>query len=174
MDAVLSWTKAIIVYMIFVSALTHLLPSDSYKKYLRFISGLILVVVVMRPAVSLFAGGDILDELYERASVWQSKAERENILSSVEEAQEESVIRAYELEIMEQIKQSLQEKGYTVQSVTVHMNREEIVDIGLVLCLGKLQQGERDYTAEEDAVREYVATLYQVETSVIDVRIQDV
>ena len=61
-----------------------------------------------------------------------------------------------------------------MQSVTVHMNREEIVDIGLVLCLGKLQQGERDYTAEEEAVREYVAMLYQVEVSVIDVRIQDV
>ena len=58
MEAVYGWVKNIIYYMIFLSVVNNLLADSKYGKYIRFFSGMVLILLVVSP----FTGGLHLDE----------------------------------------------------------------------------------------------------------------
>lgn len=58
LEDLLSWIKQIIYLLIFLTLLLQILPDGNYRKYVKFFAGLIFVVTLMGPVVSLFAGND--------------------------------------------------------------------------------------------------------------------
>ena len=47
MEAVYGWVKNIIYYMIFLSVVNNLLADSKYGKYIRFFSGMVLILLVV-------------------------------------------------------------------------------------------------------------------------------
>ena len=41
------WTQNIAFYLILTTAVFHALPATSYKKYIRFFTGMILILMIM-------------------------------------------------------------------------------------------------------------------------------
>ena len=58
MEAVYGWVKNIIYYMIFLSVVNNLLADSKYGKYIRFFSGMVLILLVVSP----FTGGLHLED----------------------------------------------------------------------------------------------------------------
>lgn len=48
------WLKDISFYLILVTAVTYVLPSNSYRKYIRFFTGLVLILMLLTPILNLF------------------------------------------------------------------------------------------------------------------------
>ena len=48
------WLKDISFYLILVTAVTYVLPSNSYRKYIRFFTGLVLILMLLTPVLNLF------------------------------------------------------------------------------------------------------------------------
>ncbi len=65
MDAVLSWVKEFLIVYLILTILMHLTAADQYKKYLRFLSGIVLLLVLAAPVLRLFGDGDRLASLLE-------------------------------------------------------------------------------------------------------------
>ncbi len=48
------WLQNISYYLILVTAVTYVLPSNSYRKYIRFFTGLVLIIMLLNPILNLF------------------------------------------------------------------------------------------------------------------------
>ena len=48
------WLKDVSFYLILVTAVLYVLPSNSYRKYIRFFTGLVLIILLLNPVLSLF------------------------------------------------------------------------------------------------------------------------
>ena len=53
-EIIYKWLQNLSFYMILVNAVTCVLPSSSYRKYIRFFTGLILILMLAMPVMSLF------------------------------------------------------------------------------------------------------------------------
>lgn len=56
MSDILGWIRRMISLLIFLTLLLQILPNGNYRKYVKFFAGLIFVVTLLGPAVSLFTG----------------------------------------------------------------------------------------------------------------------
>ncbi len=66
------WLQNIVFYLIVISAVMQMIPNDSYKKYIRFFTGLILIVMLANPIMKVIGMQKTFSELYQNA-VYQQK-----------------------------------------------------------------------------------------------------
>lgn len=57
MDLLKSFIITLITIIIFISAVELILPDNSFKKYVKFVMGLILTAVILNPIISFVQGG---------------------------------------------------------------------------------------------------------------------
>lgn len=84
-DYIYEWLKNLAFYMILVTAVIRVLPDNSYQKYIRFFSGLILVVLLMTPIFKLTGMKGVFSELYKSAVYEQETREMEEAASFLED-----------------------------------------------------------------------------------------
>ena len=60
MDIIYGWIKNIICFYIFITVILHLLPKENYRKYVRFFTGMLLVILVMNPVLSLLGKEELI------------------------------------------------------------------------------------------------------------------
>lgn len=61
MKSIYEWTKNLACYYILLSAVMHFLPDNSYKKYISYYMGLLLILLLLFPVKGIFR----LDEQIE-------------------------------------------------------------------------------------------------------------
>lgn len=64
-EGIYEWLKDLAYYVILVTALFHMIPGEVYQKYIRFFTGLVMVVLLLSPVLWLFQEQDPL-QLMER------------------------------------------------------------------------------------------------------------
>lgn len=64
LDALYGWIQNISVYLIVTAAVLHAVPGKDYGKYIRFFSGLVLILLVFTPIINLMGAGEIFDTSY--------------------------------------------------------------------------------------------------------------
>lgn len=64
MEGILTqWAVAVVVAMLFGTAVSMLLPESGIKKYVAVVVGIVVTIVILSPLVKLLGGGDVPDEL---------------------------------------------------------------------------------------------------------------
>ncbi|HJD41586.1 MAG TPA: stage III sporulation protein AF [Candidatus Mediterraneibacter quadrami] len=53
MDMIGAWIRDIAVFLIVSAAVLHAVPGKSYRKYIRFFTGLILILLLAEPVLEL-------------------------------------------------------------------------------------------------------------------------
>ena len=52
-EAIYTWMQNIVFFLVIVTAVLEVLPGTSYQKYIRFFTGLILMLLLLTPFLSL-------------------------------------------------------------------------------------------------------------------------
>ena len=65
------WLQNIAFYLILITAIIQIIPNHSYKKYIRFFTGLILIVMLSEPIMKAIGMQTTFSELYHNASYQQ-------------------------------------------------------------------------------------------------------
>ena len=60
------WIENIAFYLVIVVAVIHMVPGESYKKYIRFFVGMILILMLAGPILKLWGMSEFPKEDYER------------------------------------------------------------------------------------------------------------
>ena len=47
------WMQNLAYYLVLVTAFLHMIPGESYKKYVRFFTGIVLVIILIAPVFQL-------------------------------------------------------------------------------------------------------------------------
>lgn len=59
------WIENLTVYMVLVTAAIQVIPGTGYKKYVRFFTGLILILMLMSPVLKIFGMDGGFENLYD-------------------------------------------------------------------------------------------------------------
>ena len=85
MKELYQWLQDLAVYLILVSAILQALPQESYQKYIRFFSGLVLIIL-LTPLLRLT---DMEDSFRSRVQEQNMEQESASFLEEIREKQEE-------------------------------------------------------------------------------------
>lgn len=53
-DYIYEWIQNLAFYLILVTAALHAVPGEAYKKYIRFFTGLVLILMILTPILKMF------------------------------------------------------------------------------------------------------------------------
>ncbi|MBQ8559687.1 MAG: stage III sporulation protein AF [Tyzzerella sp.] len=79
------WIENIAFYMVIITVAMQMIPNDSYKKYIRFFTGLILIIMLAGPIMKIFGVEQELQEFYKSAEYQQKVKEIERATKYLEE-----------------------------------------------------------------------------------------
>lgn len=74
-EAIYTWMKNIVFYLVIITAVLEVLPGMAYQKYIRFFTGLVLMMLLLTPFLSLTEAGEIFPDLYHGYEYEQYKRE---------------------------------------------------------------------------------------------------
>ena len=60
------WMENIAFYLIIITAVMHMIPGESYKKYIRFFVGMILILMLSRPILMIWGLSDFTATEFEK------------------------------------------------------------------------------------------------------------
>lgn len=78
------WLQNIAFYLILITAIIQIIPNHSYKKYIRFFTGLILIVMLSEPIMKAIGMQTTFSELHHNASYQQKIREIEEATKYLE------------------------------------------------------------------------------------------
>ncbi len=76
-EAIYTWMKNIVFFLVIITAVLEVLPGTAYQKYIRFFTGLVLMMLLLTPVLSLSGAGEIFTELYHEYESEQYRRELE-------------------------------------------------------------------------------------------------
>lgn len=78
------WLQNITFYLVLVTIVIQIIPDNSYQKYIRFFTGMILIVMLAGPLIRAVGMGNRFSELYQSAEYRQKRKEIEDTTKYLE------------------------------------------------------------------------------------------
>ena len=66
LDYIYEWMENISFYMVIVVAAMQMVAGESYKKYIRFFAGMILILMLTGPILKIFGMSDFQNTEYQK------------------------------------------------------------------------------------------------------------
>lgn len=79
------WLRNLSFYLVLVTAVIHVLPGGGYRKYIRFFTGLVLILMLLAPIFQLFDTKYRVEELYEGYDFTDEMKEIEEKMDTLDE-----------------------------------------------------------------------------------------
>ncbi len=128
MDFIYNWVKNIVFFLILITIINNLAEKSSYKKYISLISGMILIILVVKPLFGLFDIDEKLDYYFEKNSF---VVDGENINIKLEQAQESqinTILEEYKTEIKINTEKLLEKEKLFINKFEIKINSDEASD----------------------------------------------
>ena len=193
MDDIISYAKTVLFFLLFVNLIMQLLKGSDYERFVHPVCGMILIIMMIRPLLSLFGGEEkVLYAAEQKISLLLSGDEMR--LSLPQEAGYEfAVLEAYEEELVTQLSGIIAEDGLEVVNADFSLSAEE-KDFGTIrgLTLTAVEKKEgstsrieivpivferkgcdQTVSAEEIRIKDKLADFYQVDKDNIYVSIKE-
>jgi len=154
LDALNAWVKQIILIVLFAAFLELLIPGNSYKKIVRLIMGLFILLTVMRPLLHVLEpwGDDVAVKEVAVLNV-DNKAAILNQAAKIQNERERIAFAQYRRELIKQIKVLVgtvdgisavtaeivlnegngEKSGGTLKSVTIYVKPEQSAQQGALV-----------------------------------------
>ena len=146
------WMKSLIIYLIFAGAIINMSPSGNYKKYIRFFTGIVAIIILMKPISYIFSFDE--SKLYSGLNGLDKLEE-----ISGEDINYETIMDYYDLSMTESIRMELTDRGFNVEAVEVVTDRDD----KLLSCRVYISKNsELDFEFEENNIKKYVNEVYNL------------
>ena len=88
MGTVYQWIQNLSVWLVLSAVILHLVPGKDYGKYVRFFSGMVLLLLFLEPMLKLTGTDGMITKLYEGNLAKEDQAEKELLQKLYESAEE--------------------------------------------------------------------------------------
>lgn len=78
-EQIYDWIQNITVYLIVMSAVIHIIPGREYVKYVRFFSGIVLILLLFGPVLKLMGMEQTFMDIYSSQEYELEKQEIESV-----------------------------------------------------------------------------------------------
>lgn len=127
MEGVYEWIRNITGYILFMTVLDNLLPRKTYGKYLKLFSGMVLILLVLRPLTGSIRLDDRIARYYETFVFRYETDDLKQQILGMEENRRNQMIAGYEAAVAEDVRQMAEEEGFGVVrcQVAIESNSED-------------------------------------------------
>lgn len=133
LDMVYSWMKNTAFYLVIMTAVLEVLPRNTYKKYVRFFTGLVLILLVLSPVLKWTGTVDTFRfEYKQREEKFRAEMERQR-----KAFETENLENSFLKEVGEQVPNF--EEGEEEQ-VPVERNRIEVEEVKI----GEMEESDME------------------------------
>lgn len=122
-DGILTWVFSIAVFLILITLILQLLP-ERFKKYLNFYTGVLLMLIAIKPVTSLLKIDSDIAAYFELGEMELKLDDISNSLSLTRDVTEDRLIDEYNLLIEESVTGLLSTYGYTISDISIDWNLE--------------------------------------------------
>lgn len=186
-----NWIVTICTAVIFIAAVEMVLPNNSFKKYAKFVLGLILMTILLNPIIKIFDKNYSIDSYTNEAFKYFNEG---NYKTDLEKSKENSMSRTlstFKLNLENECEKMLKEKfskgNYNVEAVVDYDDEAQAVfikslKIGVkdgsidrvkkvdVSTKGSVDNNSNTLNDERSRlIKEYLANELKVDTRTIDV-----
>lgn len=92
MEYFYEWIQNIAFFLVLVTAVIQIIPDNSYRKYIRFFMGLLLILMLSGPILKAFGMQQKFSEIYNSAGYKQRVKEMEETTKYLENISLEDVM----------------------------------------------------------------------------------
>lgn len=127
MKAIYEWGEGIIIFLIISSALFQLIVPGKYRKYMRLFIGMMLVLLVVNPILSLFQLKDGYEFEFDNWSNFAQTGEFSDMTMAFSEAElkrEEQILSEYKTNLTARAEEIIESYGYEVVSLSLEIGEE--------------------------------------------------
>lgn len=96
LDYIYEWMRNIAFYLVLITAVVHMVPDSDYKKYIRFFTGLVLILWILTPVLKLFGTDDKLADIYRNKEYMEQIERMKDYAGSFREEKEMTPEKAEE------------------------------------------------------------------------------
>ena len=122
-EAIYTWVKSLAIFYILLTMIIHLVPTEKYQRYVRFFMGLLLIVMLITPVLSIVEKTRTLPESF--SDLYQQE-ENQRLTLDMENLQKSLLETGVEEQLEKNISEALQKKGIEVAACKVHIEGELI------------------------------------------------
>lgn len=77
LESIYGWIQNTTFYLVIVTAVLEVIPGTGYKKYIRFFSGMVTILLLLTPILRLAGMEETFLDLYHNAAYEQERREME-------------------------------------------------------------------------------------------------
>ena len=124
MNWISNWIQGIIIAVIIGTIIEMLLPEGNCKKYVKVVIGVYILFSIVSPVITKVTGSEFrVSDIYDINTYIEvsTKSSQENI----ENSQQNQIKQVYITNLKNDMKQKIQEKGYSVKSLTLEISNDE-------------------------------------------------
>lgn len=133
MEALDTWVRNIVFYLIFMTFVTNLLPGKAYDRYFRLFTGMVLILLVLSPLTGSLNLDERLAYYFESISFQSEAGEYRGQIEEMERKRLEQLIGQYEAAASEELERRLSDAGCRGVRAQVRISRDrESSDFGTV------------------------------------------
>lgn len=93
------WIRNVAFYIVIITAVMQILPNDTYKKYVHFFTGLVLILLLMTPVLKILGMDNLDSPLGQGKKFEQKMREIEKETEYLQEVQLEDYLQEKNIEV---------------------------------------------------------------------------
>lgn len=171
MQSIIIWGRQIFIVCIISNIFIRLVPSQKYEKYIKYICGIILLVICITPVLELFNSSFSFSQIYEKFQNGSSMKQLKNELKYTSTAGS-AMLDSYIAKVEKDVDTFTLEEGLYPVSTQVIIDEDEqsdsfgnIQDMKLVVSMAK--DSEDTYKNTKDNISIEIEKIRIKETDVI-------
>ena len=171
MQSIIIWGRQIFIVCIISNIFIRLVPSQKYEKYIKYICGIILLVICITPVLELFNSSFSFSQIYEKFQNGSSMKQLKNELKYTSTAGS-AMLDSYIAKVEKDVDTFTLEEGLYPVSTQVIIDEDEqsdsfgnIQDMKLVISMAK--DSEDTYKNTKDNISIEIEKIRIKETDVI-------
>lgn len=136
MDGFMQVIREIAIFLLFQTVLIGLLENTKYERYVRVVSGFLLILLLISTVLNLRGNGNLLQEIQAQVDYASEEQEMRIHFIQAEEAGHRQLLKEYEVQILTEAESVLKENRYFLREGEVVFGKEwEIEQIRLTIAL---------------------------------------
>lgn len=124
MNWISGWIQGIIIAVIIGTIIEMLLPDGNCKKYVKVVIGVYILFSIVSPVITKVTGNEFrVSDIYDINTYIEVSTK--NSQENIENSQQNQIKQVYITNLKNDMKQKIQEKGYSVKSLTLEISNDE-------------------------------------------------
>ena len=124
MNWISGWIQGIIIAVIIGTIIEMLLPDGNCKKYVKVVIGVYILFSIVSPVITKVTGNEFrVSDIYDINTYIEASAKSSQ--ENIENSQQNQIKQVYITNLKNDMKQKIQEKGYSVKSLTLEISNDE-------------------------------------------------